>query len=386
MLRTIIAHTSEIDDIELAIKEINSQIKPELLGKNSIGIVYCHYEFLYSGAMKAICDSLPFDTIGTISLTQATNEMVGTFIFTVMVLTGDDTSFVTTLSAPLTETDCNPVEKAYVEAAIKDSSPALILPFIPFMSEVPTDEYVDLLTRVSGGVPCFGTVALFDIDVFVDSNVFLNGECYTDRVAMLLIYSNIKPRFLLNTISPEKILSKPALVTKSEKNIIKEINGRPVIKYFEELGLGNAGEKHYEMSALPFMVDYGDNTPLVSKIFIAQTPEKYIVCAGIVPEGSKIYIGVFDRDDVLYTTGKSMDEALSLDLENASCMLMYSCVARNMSLGADDMAELNLVRNKIKEKLPFVMAYSGGEICPTQVSDSKAVNRFHNNTFIACIL
>jgi hypothetical protein len=32
-----------------------------------------------------------------------------------------------------------------------------------------------------------------------------------------------------------------------------------------------------------------------------------------------------------------------------------------------------------------MMAYSGGETCPTQVSDDKAINRFHNNAFVACV-
>ena len=119
---------------------------------------------------------------------------------------------------------------------------------------------------------------------------------------------------------------------------------------------------------------------------MGRTPEEYIICAGVVPEGSNIYLGVFDKEDVLYTTGKLMDEAMSDYAENASCMLIFSCMARNLSLGLDSMAELELVMNKVGSSVPFMMTYSGGEICPTQVSDLSAINRFHNNTIVVCIL
>jgi hypothetical protein len=122
----------------------------------------------------------------------------------------------------------------------------------------------------------------------------------------------------------------------------------------------------------------------VSKVFIILSPEKYAICAGAMPEGATLYIGVFDKEDVLFTTGAALDKALE-GAEGASGMLLYSCISRNMSLGVDLLAELDLVREKAAGKLPFMMAYSGGEICPTQVTEAKAINRFHNNAFIGCI-
>ena len=386
MIKTIMASTTEIDDIELAVDEIKSQINSEQLAKNSIGIVFCHYEFIYSGVLKAICESLPFDTVGTMTITQAVNNVVDEFMFTVTVLTSDTVSFTTALTGSLTGGGSAVIEEAYKAASADGRRPSLIIPFVPYIDGVPTDEYVDVMTRVSCDVPCYGTVALFDIEAETESSVFLNGETYSDSMVMILLYSDIEPRFYRATISPEKILDKPAIITKSEKNVIMEINGRPAVKYFEDLGIVDAGQKHYVMASLPFMLDYGDGTPRVSKVFVGQTPEKYIVCAGIVPEGSSIYVGVFDKEDILYTTGNAVDDMLLSDFGEASCMVCFSCVARSMSLGVDSMAELDIVMEKIGDKLPFVMACSGGEICPTQVTDSAAINRFHNNIFMICVI
>ena len=387
MIKALTAHTSEIDNIEEAIKTIKKQLNIENeLCANSIGIVACHYEFINSGALKAICNSLPFDTVGTISMNQAVNGEIGTLLFTLIVLTSDDAVFSVKTTDSLIGKPAKSIEKAYTEAAsLKSESPSLVLTFAPFIVENFGDEYVDVFTRVSGGIPCFGTIAIDDTETFENCLMIYNGDCFLDQMAMVLIYADINPRFLLATISNDKILDNSALVTKSNNQILQEVNNRPVVEYFEDLDLTSASEEQYAMASIPFMLDYNDGTPPVSKVFIGLSPDNHAICAGIMPEGSSMYIGVFDKDGVLLTTGEALNKALE-DIDGASCMLMYSCISRSMSLGSDLMAELDLVQNKLGNKLPFLMAYSGGEMCPTQLSNTKAINRFHNNTFIACIL
>jgi hypothetical protein len=139
------------------------------------------------------------------------------------------------------------------------------------------------------------------------------------------------------------------------------------------------------MTSLPFMLDYGDGTPPVSKVFIGLNEHKHAICAGVMPEGSTLYLGVFDKDDVLLTTKKVLQEALQR-VSNPSVVLGYSCISRSMSLGSDLFAEVDLIRQEIANKAPVLLAYSGGEMCPTRINQSTAINRFHNNTFILCIM
>lgn len=386
MLRTLMAYTSEIDDIDTAVSEIKEQLDlADNLRGNSVGIIACHYEFVFSGVVKALCESLPFAVAGTITSAQAVGQESGTLLLTLMVLTSDSVTFQTALTPSLAGEPAKAIEHAYQEAAGKlDEKPALIFTFAPFMIENSGDEYVNVLTRASGGVPCFGTLAVDDTTDFRDCYMLFNGEHYRDRMSMIFVYGDISPRFFIATISKNKILDKPALITSSEGHILKEVNGHPVVEYFENLGLTKASETSYAMTSLPFMLDYGDGTPPVSKVFIALNENKHAICAGVMPEGSTLYIGVFDKDDVLLTTREIVRSALS-DIANSSGILVYSCVSRNMSLAADQLAELDLVREEAGGRLPFMMAYSGGEICPTQVSGATAINRFHNNSFILCV-
>ena len=386
MIKTLVAQTEEIDDIQAAIIEIKKQLNlEENLKKNSVGIIACHYEFVLSKMVKALCEALPFDVVGTITTAQAVNDQSGTLLFTMMVLTSDTEEFVTTLTPSLSKEPGRVIEEAYIESAkIKgDERPALILAYAPFMLANSGDEYVNVITKASGGVPCFGTLSVDDTLEFSNCFSIYNGEDYRDSMAMVLIYGDISPRFYIATISQEKIVGKPAKVTKSSGHILMEVNDRPVVDYFSDLGLTKASETQYAMSSLPFMLDYEDNTPSVSKVFIGLTPEKYAICAGAMPEGSTLYIGVFDKQDVLLTTGNAI-ESMKKEMQNASGLLIYSCISRNMSMGANLLDELDLVKDNAGG-LPFMMAYSGGEICPTQVSETRAVNRFHNNAFVACL-
>jgi hypothetical protein len=386
MIRSIIAHTTEIDDVERAVEEVKSRIQSgDPLQKHTVGIIACHYEFALSGVVKALCDALPFPVLGAITSAQAVSETADALLLTLMVLTSDEAEFAIARTDPLRGEPGKAIARAYAEAAsARKDRPALILAYAPFMVENSGDEYVNVLTDASGGAPCFGTLAVDDTADFSNCFMIHNGAHYNDRMAMLLIYDDIDPKFFIATISKDKILDKSALVTKSAGHILMEVNDRPVVEYFEDLGLTEASETAYAMTSLPFMLDYGDGTPQVSKVFIGLSPERHAICAGAMPEGSTLYIGVFDKDDVLLTTREAVEKALAA-AAGASGLLIYSCISRGMSLGAEQLLELELIRETVADRLPFMMAYSGGEMCPTRVSDEKAINRFHNNTFIACV-
>jgi small ligand-binding sensory domain FIST len=109
-----------------------------------------------------------------------------------------------------------------------------------------------------------------------------------------------------------------------------------------------------------------------------------MICGGTIPVGSTLQVAINERDDILQITGGTIDTLLK-DAEDASGVLIYSCVTRSMTMGINRFDEVSLINSKIGNNLPVFLAYSGGEICPTTSQDDKAINRFHNNTLIACL-
>jgi hypothetical protein len=259
-----------------------------------------------------------------------------------------------------------------------------MLAYAPFMAENSGDEYVRILGELSGGVPCFGTLAIDDTPDFHNCFMLHNGAYYADRMGLLLVYGSIRPRFFLAGISRDKVLDRSAVITASEGHILKEADNRPITEFFEKMGLTKASESAYALSSLPFMLDYGDGTPLVIRMFIGLNEQKQAVCGGAMPKGAVLYLGVSGKEDTLFTTATSVQKALA-ESQNASGMLIYSCISRSMTLGNDQFAEMNAVAIETGERLPYLMAYSGGEFCPAGISGAAAVNRFHNGTCIICV-
>ncbi|MCL2065356.1 MAG: FIST C-terminal domain-containing protein [Candidatus Cloacimonetes bacterium] len=387
MIKTFTVQTTELDDEQLAIEEIKSQLNiTDGLKKNTIGIIACHYEFILSGIFKAVCEALPFEIIGTIASAQSIPDKTDLLLMTLMVMTSDDVEFDRVITESLASEKAyqEVVAESYKSVCRKDENPALILAFAPFILQNCGDDYVNTISEVSGGIPCFGTLAVDDTLNFENTFMLANGEYYSDKMAMILIYGNIQPKFFVANISDEKIMGKGAIITKSMGSIIMEVNERHIIEYFEELGLAEASETQYAMSNLPFLLDYNDGTPKVSKIFVMLTEDKHAICAGAMPQGSTMYMAKSDAQDVMLTTGITVDTILK-EIDNASVLLIYSCIARSMALGGEQFKEMELINQRIGNKIPFLMANSGGEICPTMISDKKAINRFHNNAFIACM-
>lgn len=437
MIKSYTAYTAEIDDFEIAVKEIKSRLNlDENMMKNTVGILACNYEFVVAGTVRAICKSLPFDVIGSVTTTQGINGIEGLMILTVMMFTSDDVEF----RAGISETLRGNCEKSITDAYNKINninsinsenaeSPELIISIAPYMIENSGDVYVETITKVSGGVPCFGTMAMDDSSDFANAYVIYNGENYRDRMGMILLCGNVNPKFYTANISNNKIINQSALITSSEGHVLKEVNDRPVMEFFEKLNLTKAAETSYAMSSLPFMLDYNDGTPLVARIFVAMDENRNAICAGKMPQGATLHIGVTDKDDILLTTAKAVGDAFA-ENPGAQNMLIYSCLARNMSLDGDIYAEIKHVGAMINAaggETQYMIATSGGEICPVAAASSvvnasaaadgngnrikrenkkedekenekkandtnqknknagKTVNRFHNNTFILCV-
>ena len=384
MIKTLTAYTTELDDTTIAAEQITTQLKDKGgLLKNTIGIIACHYEFVESEIYEAICAALPFDVVGAISSAQSVPDVADSLLLTLMVMTSDDVEFKKVLTPSLLNEPAKVIEDSYKSACGTDK-PALILAFAPFLIQNCGDDYVNVLTEASGGVPCFGTIAVDDTLDFANTFVLAEGVNHRDRMAMILIYGDITPKFYIANISENRILEKSAVVTKSAGPVIMEVNERPIIDYFSDLGLVDASETQYALASLPFLLDYNDGSPKVSKIFVMLTEEKYAICAGAVPQGSTLYIASTDKDDIMLTTGKAVDLILN-ETGDASLLLIYTCISRAMALGSEQYKEMQLINQKIGGKLPFMMVNSGGEICPTQISEENTVNRFHNNAFIACV-
>jgi hypothetical protein len=305
-------------------------------------------------------------------------------MLSLIVLTSDELIFSIGLTGSLEKEQDGPIEEAYKKACEgREGKPSMALVFAPCIASLGGEAIVESLNRISGGIPLFGTLA---IDVSIDPNkgaTIFNGESSKDRLSFVLLFGDLHPSFYTATIPEEKIQKKRGVITKSHKNIIMEVNNMPVASYLKDLGLQRESGA-WETSSFPFMIDYNDGTKPVARSIYMITKEGYAACGGYAPENATISIGDIGYADVVRTAADALEGILKKN--TGSVLLLFACLTRYLVLDANTTAEMEKVRECIGQQKKYQFCYSGGEICPVQTEKGEFINRFHNCTFIACLL
>jgi hypothetical protein len=252
---------------------------------------------------------------------------------------------------------------------------------MPFASWVGGDEMLKALDEAAGGkIPFFGTLAAEHSISERTPCVVFNGKSYDDRLAVVLLSGNVRPRFACVSIADGKISDRRAVVTDAEKNCLKTLNNIPAISYLETLGLAENGKLLWDLS-IPAIIDHEDGTGSFSLIVVEQTPEGYIRLGGSVPVNSTLRIGAIDRRDVMESVGEITK---LIEKEPKDVFLFFSCALRGLVLGLEQTAEIERVMALLDGTVPYLFFYAGGEICPFISRNGEIVNRYHNITAIGC--
>ena len=383
--------TFEADRPEIALSEIQKQLAEKIiLSKNTVGIVMCHPEFIATGVLKHVCENLPFDLAGITTSSQAVNGMYGYIILTIFVMTSDDVSFVTGVTEGLAKGVEGPTRVAY-EKSIEGISgdPKLAVIFPPFMPH-DGDSYVRAMEKAMPGAPIFGTLSIDDTATFNECETIFNGTSYKCEMPFIIFYGNIKPRFLIATVSDSPALSSKIAVTKSSGKYVYEINNMNAFEFFSSIGLvdkkGHAGSFQF----FPFKVNLPnrnviDDVPVIRGLGYF-TEEGAAVFYGDVEEGSTLSIIPCDVNDILVTTTQTIGQLN--EMQNVNGALLFPCSVRRAALQGVGKAseELQSVMKGIKPEIPHLMGYAGGEICPVSFVDGVPENRFHNYSLVILIV
>jgi hypothetical protein len=385
MIKSICLKTTEADDVDAAVSEITAQLAKEKLLRHSVGLVTCFADFVSSGVLAALAEELPFPLAGATTLAASTNDIHGEVILILTVLTSDDVEFVTAVTDPILTEDEGLLRAAWEKAAAgRAGKPALMLSFAPLLLNVSGDFFVDAWSRIIGNVPNFGTLAVDHNQDYHESQTILGGEAYRDRYVFVLCYGELESEFFIGGISDVKAFKEKGVVTSSQGNLLKGVNGVSVADYLVSLGLEKDGNGAIKgVNSFPFILDYNDGTQPVIRVMFAITPDGSAVCGGKIPEGATLTVGIINSEEVL-----TVSEALLRKVKERArgrTLLIFSCVGRYFALGFNPNAEMEKVR-EILGDIPFHLCYSGTELCPVGGKDGNTTNRSHNDTIVICML
>ncbi len=384
MITMYTARTSEIDEADEAVAEIKKQIDIGALKKNSAGLIFCHIDFVESGVVAALCEALPFSIIGMTSMASADGHGYSLFDLTLTVLTSDEAVFEAGMTDSINRGNyASEIDQLYTRIRSRtQSDPAMIFTFMPYMPDVSGYEVVRAMDASCRGIPLWGSITN-NIDFNYETvQTICNGKALPAGVAMMFVNGPVEPAFIVSSLPERNIASNRAVITKSDNAVLSEVNDLPILQYLANIGLVITKEN---ITTTPLMIYYDESEKPVALGFYTLFEDGSVLTGGEMPVGTSFAVGSIDAEGIFESAKEGLKQISAR--ENRQATLLLPCVTRYIMLAPDQERELRLIQEHLSgSALPFMMGYSGGEICPMPGPDGKYRNQFHNYSFCACIL
>lgn len=169
-------------------------------------------------------------------------------------------------------------------------------------------------------------------------------------------------------------------ITRSEGNVVYTIDDQPaldvIVKY---MGVNKNLDEMKDVivnigSEFPMQLQRENSQPVLRAPLFANKKDRSMVCAGSVPQGSKIRFSLPPEYEVI---GQVIEECKVLkenEMTKAEAMIMFSCKARHLSLGPMVSEEIDGIKKVWNA--PMAGFFSYGEMGKA----TKGKHEFHNNT------
>lgn len=167
-------------------------------------------------------------------------------------------------------------------------------------------------------------------------------------------------------------------VTRAEKNILFELDGKPALELYKSF----LGDKAQELpgSGLLFPLSLRMNAtdkPVVRTILAVSEQDQSLTFAGNIPEGSYVRLMKANIDRLINGAEDSAVSCQANTETEAEFVLLISCVGRRLVLKQLVEEEVEVVRQVMGDKPVMSGFYSYGELAPFGKSEPC---RLHNQT------
>jgi hypothetical protein len=266
------------------------------------------------------------------------------------------------------------------------NSSSLLLLF-PDSLTVNMKELIDGIQSVVGNnVPFVGGLSADNMKMIKELNCQISNGVYKDSVAYLLIGGNIQKEIhVTHGCIP---LGSEKLVTRSIKNRIYTIDGKPSFDVFKEYTNDVITDLTFD---LVVHMCYGEklNNELAEMYdnYIVRTPLTHdkkdgsVTIPWEIKEGKKIVLMRRDPDTIINNILQKK-ELFNVNNKGISAILHFNCAGRGKVLfGRKVCDEYNATKSLFPEEVPWLGFYGYGEIAPI-----GSVNNFHNYTSVIVAL
>ncbi|GGE01348.1 FIST signal transduction protein [Planktosalinus lacus] len=228
-----------------------------------------------------------------------------------------------------------------------------------------------------GGATIFGGMAGDDLTL-TGPKAFTHGKSsVTGLVALILDQDKVEVSGVATC--GWKPIGITKTVTKSEGNVVYTIDDKPALDLVAKY-LGLNLDKKFNNTVFdlggyyPLQLEREGAPPVMRTAQMGNIENRSLICAGNVPQGSKVRFSLPPDFDVIDTVVEECNEVKSEQLQEADAVIMFSCISRYLSFGVMTSEEIK----RVKEvwNAPLVGFFTYGEYGKAKGGQHE----FHNNT------
>ncbi|MEH2334701.1 FIST signal transduction protein [Nostoc sp.] len=380
MFKAVVGHSNDPDSLS-AVEEVLQQCTNSLAGNiPKAGIIFAAIDFEHSLILQQIHQAFPgIELIG--GTTDGEISSVLEFqqdSITLMLFCSDEVEIHAGVGRKVSGDPVTVTKQAVEQAKAKSTAaPKLCLTHPESLTTSGVSILNGLKLALGQHVPIFGGLAA-DQSRYQNTYQFFQTEVLSDSVPILLFSGTIL--FSHGVTSGWHPIGQISKVTKVDKNIVYEIDGKPALDFY-----------HHYLGLLPPSIEYplavfdqnGDNFYIRAPIAYNQESGS-ITFFGDIPDQAVIKIAEAGYEDILAASKTSFMNALdNYPGAEPSAILFFSCVARRQILGTRAKEEYQNIKLCLTDYLPACGFYSYGEIAPIEGISQM---QFHNETFVTLIL
>lgn len=180
-------------------------------------------------------------------------------------------------------------------------------------------------------------------------------------------------------------LGKIRCVNASSGNVIREIDGLPAAKLYEDYFAKNTIELAKELRhisiAYPLGIYLQGEKEYLLRNIISIKDDGSIIAQGDVPENSKIRLMISTEDSRLKAAIASCEEAKrNLGGQKIKFVMVFNSAARVSLLGRQNDVEIGIIKEVFGKDTPLIGIYTNGEQAPLKSIDYLGQTYLHNQS------
>lgn len=379
MLNVVVGHSNDPDSLE-AVTEVLAQCQRSLAGETpQAGLLFAAIDFDHHLVLNCINQAFPgIELIGGTSDGEVSSVLgFQQDSLTLMLFCSEA---IEVRAAVGRNVSANPI--AIAQHALETAKRQLTLPLqfcltLPESLTTSTTAILQGLAAASGGVPTFGG-ATADQWRYEGTYQFFKTEVLSDAVPLLLFAGKLL--FSHGVAGGWHPIGKRSLITKVDRNIIYEIDGKPAIEFYHYYLNDVVPDAVYPLAVFP----PGEEQFFLRGVLSHNLADGSLKVSGDLPEHSIVQITDAALEDIIGASQTSFAEALKSYPGHApQAALFFSCAWRRQILGTRTNEEYKAIAQQLGQAVQGCGFYTYGEIAPSQ---KYGATFLHNTMFLTVLI